>query len=176
VTPHPDSVDGVPPGARPHALLFNAVADVLILVAARGPRNEVYVRRVGDPAYSHIGPAGSDESIETVVTASAAPVVYLHVVRQTPHGEGFFQDFVGILRVDLHDQSRTGQVDILPEGATGHVTRLLGASAEGKLLYCTLGLRRHLGATKGTIEHAVGRVDVDTGRTTVIDRLHHTFF
>jgi hypothetical protein len=176
MTLQPDSVDGVPSGANPHVLLFNSVAEMLILVAARGPRNEVYVRRVGDAGYSRIGPAGSDESIESVVTTSAAPLVYLHVVKQKPHIRGVFQDFVGILRIDLQDQSKVGQVDILPEGATGHVTRLLGASADGKQLYCTLGLRRQLGATKGRIEHVICRVEVDAGHTTVIDHLHRTFF
>jgi len=121
------------------------------------------------------GGHGSEVSVDGVVSAASAPVVFCQVVRYESFEKGFLAHHVGIFAINLLDGSASKyvatdlDVSMVP-------TRLLGVSAEGDILYCTVRIRQPIESRSRTGLHALVAVEVSTGTPTVIEHLDQVFF
>lgn len=168
---------GIPTESVPEQLIYNAAAETLVLSCRRQHMGEVYIRSLRDELYARVLPEGHglEVSLDGAVSASSAPLVFCHVVRNESFEKGFLAHHLGIFSVNLLDP-RDSHYVVTELERSMVPTRLLGVSADGNILYCTVRMRQAAESRSRTGFHALVAVEVTSGISTVLQHLDQVFF
>jgi hypothetical protein len=168
---------GLPEG-RIRRMLYNPRANAVIialLASSSGlPVTRLYCRRHSWRKYRQIGRPESDETFDSPVTSQAPYLFFLaSKVFATPNGIGGQEPRLGIAELA---NARVTYVDARSaDGSPFVLAELLGASPEGRSLYCSAGFPTGRPEGIGMLYH-VCRFDLGSRKLSRLTRLRGVWF
>ncbi len=177
---------GIPAGYGFSQLLYNPPTGIQIVELCHGTSerfhpNRLFVRLKGAERYEQLGTPEENCSQESAVTSPGQPILFFNSNRLMIRGDRVSGDWDGLYSVDLEKltivRCASKETLILPAPYSDcWVTNLLSLSADGKLLYLTIGMCEITGSTRQEIAYYLAQFDVGNGNLETISRLGATFF
>ena len=178
--------EGIPPGYGFSQLLYNPPSGIQIVelchgVSERFHPNRLFVRLKGAEKYEQLGMPEESCSQESAVTSPGQPILFFNSNRLTIDGDRVSGNWDGLYSVDLETLTivRCASKETLKLPVPYNdcwVTNLMCLSADGKLLYLTIGMCEMTGSTGREIAYYLAQFDMETRNLETISRLRAIFF
>jgi hypothetical protein len=179
-------IEGIPPGYGFAQLLYNPPSGILIIELCHGTSqqflpNRLFLRHKDAEGYRHLGMPEETCSQESAVTSPGQPTLFFNSNRLKIQGDRVSGEWDGLYSVDLEKLAivRCASQETLklpPPYNDCWVTNLLSLSADGEVLYLTIGLCEMSGSTRQKIAYYLAQFEVATRTLQTISKLRAAFF
>ena len=140
------------------------------------PGSRVYHRRSGDEAYRRTFDLGEAESIDSIVVAVGAPVVFAVVVTWTTERGRWGGSRARVVSAHIDDHPPKHATHKWDGEPWSTISELVGVSEDGEVLFCVANAQEPLREEPRPIRYAIFRWEVLTGNASEVASLPGVFW